>query len=130
MDATILLGKLKKKADLIGGKVPQDQLPSYVDDVLEFSSLSDFPEQGEAGKIYVAMDTNRTYRWSGTTYVQIGGGSGTIPTAEEVTYNPTATHTSGSVAAALSDTNGQIVTLQQCGFTVVNGELNMTYEEA
>ena len=53
------------------GKVPASQLPSYVDDVLEFNSLSVFPSTGEYGKIYVAKDTNLTYRWGGTSYVEI-----------------------------------------------------------
>jgi len=53
------------------GKVPQSQLPSYVDDVLEYASLANFPANGESGKIYVAIDTNKTYRWSGTTYSEI-----------------------------------------------------------
>lgn len=55
-----------------GGKVPSSQLPSYVDDVLEFASQEDFPGSGETGKIYVAQDTNKTYRWSGSNYVEIG----------------------------------------------------------
>lgn len=59
------------KADLIGGKVPSSQLPAYVDDVLEFANLSNFPATGESGKIYVSIDTNKTYRWSGTVYVEI-----------------------------------------------------------
>lgn len=63
----------ESKADLVGGKVPSSQLPSYVDDVLEFANLSAFPATGETGKIYVALDTNKTYRWSGSAYVQIGG---------------------------------------------------------
>ena len=54
-----------------GGLVPSSQLPSYVDDVLEYPSLGDFPSTGEAGKIYVTKDTNLTYRWSGTGYVEI-----------------------------------------------------------
>lgn len=54
------------------GKVPASQLPSYVDDVVEYSSLNDFPSVGETGKIYVAIDTNMTYRWSGSTYIIIG----------------------------------------------------------
>lgn len=53
------------------GKVPAAQLPSYVDDVVEYDSQSDFPETGEDGKIYIAKDTNLTYRWSGTQYVEI-----------------------------------------------------------
>lgn len=55
----------------VNGLVPSSQLPSYVDDVLEYSSLSAFPATGESGKIYVATDTNLTYRWSGTAYVEI-----------------------------------------------------------
>ena len=53
------------------GRVPAAQLPSYVDDVLEYATVSAFPAQGEAGKIYVATQTNLTYRWSGTGYVEI-----------------------------------------------------------
>ena len=53
------------------GKVPASQLPSYVDDVLEYANLASFPAEGESGKIYVALDTNLTYRWSGSAYVEI-----------------------------------------------------------
>lgn len=58
-------------ATLENGKIPQSQLPSYVDDVLEFANRSAFPISGESGKIYVALDTNLTYRWSGSEYVEI-----------------------------------------------------------
>lgn len=54
------------------GKVPSSQLPSYVDDVIEFADKSSFPASGESGKIYVDIEKNNTYRWSGTTYVEIG----------------------------------------------------------
>ena len=69
-----LWGRIKRNfANLSNnGKVPASQLPSYVDDVEEYGSLSSFPKQGEEGKIYVATDTNLTYRWSGSTYVEIG----------------------------------------------------------
>ena len=53
------------------GKVPSSQLPSFVDDVLEYDKQSSFPTTGEAGKIYIAQDTNKTYRWSGSAYVEI-----------------------------------------------------------
>ena len=53
------------------GKVPSSQLPSYVDDVLEYEDFAHFPVTGETGKIYVAKDTNKQYRWSGSTYVEI-----------------------------------------------------------
>lgn len=69
-----LWGKIKRNfANLSNnGKVPASQLPSYVDDVEEYGSLLSFPKQGEEGKIYVAKDTNLTYRWSGSTYVEVG----------------------------------------------------------
>ncbi len=53
------------------GLVPSSQLPSFVDDVLEFDLKDNFPTIGETGKIYVAKDSNLTYRWSGTQYVEI-----------------------------------------------------------
>lgn len=53
------------------GLVPSAQLPSYVDDVLEFANQAAFPATGEAGKIYIATDVNHQFRWSGTVYVQI-----------------------------------------------------------
>ena len=53
------------------GKVPSSQLPSYVDDVIEYANKASFPTTGESGKIYVAKDTNLTYRWGGTAYVEI-----------------------------------------------------------
>jgi hypothetical protein len=62
---------INNKADLIDGKIPATQLPSYVDDVVEYANTSAFPVTGEAGKIYVALDTNLTYRWGGSTYAEI-----------------------------------------------------------
>ena len=54
-----------------GGLVPASQLPAYVDDVLEYANLAAFPATGETGKIYIALDTNITYRWGGSVYVEI-----------------------------------------------------------
>lgn len=62
------------------GLVPSTQLPSYVDDVLEYADLASLPTTGTTGKIYVTLDTNKIYRWSGTVYVEISssaGGGGT-----------------------------------------------------
>ena len=56
------------------GQIDTQYLPSFVDDVLEFANLAAFPETGETGKLYIALDTNFTYRWGGSTYVQVGGG--------------------------------------------------------
>jgi len=61
-----------------GGLVPSTQLPSYVDDVLEFANLAGFPASGTTGKIYVALDTNKIYRWSGSAYIEVSPTVGTI----------------------------------------------------
>jgi hypothetical protein len=58
-------------ATLEGGKVPSTQLPSYVDDVVEYNDLSSFPATGEQGKIYINTANNKTYRWSGSVYLEI-----------------------------------------------------------
>ena len=63
---------LSSKADLdSNGIIPSSQLPSYVDDVEEYASKSSFPATGTTGKIYVDTTTNLTYRWGGTTYIEI-----------------------------------------------------------
>ena len=72
--AASVLQALSTKADLINGVIPAAQLPSFVDDVLEYESWNQFPSVGEAGKIYVDTTENKTWRWSGSTYVIIGGG--------------------------------------------------------
>jgi hypothetical protein len=59
---------LTLKADLVGGLVPSAQLPGFVDDILEFADVGSFPVTGESGKIYIAADTSRAYRWTGSTY--------------------------------------------------------------
>lgn len=53
-------------------KIDSSYLPSYVDDVVEVANYAALPVTGETGKIYVTLDTNKTYRWSGSVYVQIG----------------------------------------------------------
>ena len=65
-------GAVNGVAELDGsGTVPASQLPSYVDDVLEYADLASFPVTGETGKIYIAIDTGFNYRWSGSIYIDI-----------------------------------------------------------
>lgn len=72
---TSLKGALNGLASLdASGTVPSSQLPSYVDDVLEYATQANFPGTGEAGKIYLSLATNLTFRWSGTTYTRIAAG--------------------------------------------------------
>ncbi|QEM13492.1 GDSL-type esterase/lipase family protein [Mucilaginibacter rubeus] len=69
------------------GKVSADQLPSYVDDVLEFANFAALPSPGEAGKIYITIDNNNEYRWSGSTYIQIVASPGTTDAVPEGATN-------------------------------------------
>lgn len=57
------------------GKIPSAQLPSYVDDVVEYANLAAFPGTGSSGILYIALDTNKQYRWAGSTYQQITSGA-------------------------------------------------------
>lgn len=69
--STATQNALNLKADLVGGLVPSSQLPAYVDDVLEFANFAALPGTGAASIIYVTLDDNKTYRWSGSAYVEI-----------------------------------------------------------
>ena len=86
-EVTNLQTTLANKADLVDGLVPTSQLPSYVDDVLEYANLASFPATGESGKIYIALDTNKTYRWSGSTYVEITASPSSTDSVVEGTTN-------------------------------------------
>ena len=55
-------------------KIDATYLPAYVDDVLEFANLAAFPVTGSTGILYLALDTNKIYRWSGSTYVEVSQG--------------------------------------------------------
>jgi len=59
-------------------KISAIYLPSYVDDVLEYANLAAFPATGETGKIYVALDTGKTYRWTGSAYTEISSSTGGV----------------------------------------------------
>lgn len=69
------------------GLIPSALLPSYVDDVIEAANLSAFPATGETGKIYVAKDTNKTYRWSGSAYIEISASPGSTDAVSEGSVN-------------------------------------------
>jgi hypothetical protein len=74
-DQTDLNDVLESKADLIDGKVPNSQLPSYIDDVVEVANYAALPASGETGKIYVTIDNGNVYRWSGSAYIRIADSS-------------------------------------------------------
>lgn len=116
-EATANKGAINGYASLDGsGLVPATQLPSYVDDVLEYANLAAFPVTGSTGKIYVALDTNFVYRWSGSAYIQITsatvGGSntqvqfnnnGTLGGSDSLTWNGTQLKVDNIVIAGASN---------------------------
>lgn len=94
------------------GKIPSAQLPSFVDDVLEYENFEAFPQTGESGKIYVTKDTNLEYRWSGTQYTQISKSLALGETSQtayagdkgkQVTDKVAEVYSANSVVSGLSD---------------------------
>lgn len=75
------------KADLVAGKVPSSQLPSYVDDVVEVANFAALPVTGETGKIYITINNNNQYRWSGSAYTQITSSPGSTDAVPEGVTN-------------------------------------------
>jgi hypothetical protein len=90
-------------ATQLSGLVPAANLPSYVDDVLEFANLAALPAAGEAGKIYVTADTNKVYRWTGSAYAEMSAGSGAALTV------PASGVTAGALAAGVTTTPASVV---------------------
>lgn len=64
-------------------RIAATYLPSYVDDVVEGANISAFPVAGDTGKIYIALDTNKPYRWSGSVYVEISASPGSTDAVSE-----------------------------------------------
>lgn len=94
---------LAGKADLVGGKVPAEQLPSYVDDVIEVADYASLPATGEADKIYITVDTNKVYRWSGSTYIEIVASPGSTDAVPEGSTNLYFTNERAKAAAVTNE---------------------------
>lgn len=84
------------------GQVPAENLPSYVDDVVEAANLAAFPGTGEAGKVYVALDTNRVYRWTGSIYLWINSSVASADTADTLSTARTINGTNFNGAANIT----------------------------
>ena len=111
------------------GKVPASQLPSYVDDVLEYADLATFPAEGESSKIYIAMDSGKTYRWSGSIYVEISASPGSTDAVTEGSLNLYFTDERAQAAVSLQssyETGSTITTTEEVGPVVVEGGLDVT----
>ena len=105
------------------GLVPSAQLPSYVDDVLEVSNFATLPATGETGKIYVTLDTNKTYRWSGSAYVYITSGAVDSVSGKTGIVTLVKADVGLSNVDNTSDVNKPISTLMQ---TALNGKADDT----
>lgn len=109
------------------GLVPTSQLPSYVDKIVEVATLSALPVSGDTGKIYVVVDTNKIYRWSGSTYIEISPTAGTADAAV-VLANARSITATGDVTWTVSfDGSGNVTgaaTLADTG--IVAGEYAVT----
>ncbi len=98
-----LLGQANGVATLdADGRIPASQLPSYVDDVLEYADFAALPVSGETGKIYITLDNNKVFRWSGTVYVEIVAAPGSTDSVTEGLVNKY--FTEARARAALSAT--------------------------
>lgn len=101
--------------------IPSQYLPSYVDDVIEYANLAAFPATGSNGVIYVALDTNKTYRWSGSIYIEISpsevtsvfGRSGAVTAqsgdynASQITNTPSGDISATTVQAAIDELDAE-----------------------
>ncbi|MFZ9793682.1 MAG: tail fiber protein [Gemmataceae bacterium] len=102
------------------GLVTASQLPSYVDDVVEYANFASFPATGETGKIYVDIATVKIYRWSGSAYIEISPVAGTIDAATRLATARTISLTSDVTGSVSFDgtTNVSITaTLANSGVT-------------
>lgn len=104
------------------GKVPASQLPSYVDDVLEYTNLAAFPTTGEEGKMYVAKDNNKVYRWSGSSYIHITSGAVDSVAGKTGVVVLSKNDVGLSAVTNTSDANKPVSTAQQ---TALNAKANI-----
>jgi len=98
-------------ATLVGGTVPSAQLPSFVDDIVEHANLAAFAATGEVGKIFVARDTGKIYRWSGSAYIEISPSPGSTDSVTEGSTNLYYTNTRAAAAAPVQSVAGRTGTI-------------------
>ena len=104
------------------GTVPAAQLPSFVDDVLEYANQAGFPATGSTSTIYVALDTNKIYRWSGSTYVEISVGGGTVDAATKLSTARTITLTGAVSGSVVFDGSANVsIDTSLSGLTIDGG---------
>ena len=117
-------------ATLVGGTVPSAQLPSFVDDIIEHANLAAFAATGEVGKIFVARDTGKIYRWSGSAYVEISPSPGSTDSVTEGSTNLYFTNTRAAAAAPVQSVAGRTGTVTLAKADVGLGSVDNTADAA
>ena len=102
-----LADALFDKADLVNGLVPASQLPGFVDDVREYPNFASFPNPGTTGVIYVDLDEDEQYRWSGSTYIQLTASPGSTDAVPEGSINKYFTDQRAAAAAPVQSVAGR-----------------------
>lgn len=74
-------------ATLVNGKVPEAQLPAFVDEIIEVDEYGDLPATGDPEVIYITTDDNKAYRWGGTEYWEIVASPGDTDAVPEGSTN-------------------------------------------
>lgn len=111
-------------ATLVDGTVPAAQLPSYVDDVLEYAAIANFPATGEGGKMYVSTSDNKVYRWSGTQYIEIVASPGDTDSVPEGVTNLYYTDARAAAAAPVQQVAGKTGDVALAGEDITSGTLD------
>lgn len=111
-------------ATLVGGKVPAAQLPSYVDDVVEVATFGQLPSTGETGKIYVVLQTNKVYRWTGFVWLEIVASPGTTDALAEGNVNLYHTTARAAAAAPVQSVAGRTGAVVLGASDIVSGTLS------
>lgn len=109
------------------GLVPSAQLPSYVDDVLEYADFASLPGSGESGKIYVLATpytsggtTSSQFRWSGSAYAPVIASPGSTDSVTEGSANLYFTTARASAAAPVQSVAGKTSAV-----TLVKGDVGL-----
>lgn len=104
-------------APLVNGLIPAQYLPSYVDDVIEgYYYNGSFYEDDqyqtlitpERGKIYISLDTDKSYRWSGTVFVELTSGGVVYSAGFGIDISATNEISADNTIARMTDLSGYL----------------------
>lgn len=94
-------------ATLVNGKVPEAQLPAFVDEIIEVANFAALPATGVADVIYITTNNSKAWRWGGTAYWEIVASPGNTDAVPEGTTNLYHTTTRAAAAAPVQTVAGR-----------------------